>query len=152
MLRTNGNLWLVKTQNIQFIYFIIWVLWAVTWQKCQARKIEAVFKALFSPPRLEYFFQGYPRQDVAENAELRRRRPRGTPSLQWACRGPGRLLSPFTSSAPRTTSKTGCVLTRDVGDQSAGVHVYPVVSLPSSHVPLPPKLCDLGRSPRLSEP
>ena len=49
LLRTNGNLWLVKTQNIQFIYFIIWVLWAVTWQKCQARKIEAQFSKPFSP-------------------------------------------------------------------------------------------------------
>lgn len=43
-----GTIYVWSRHSIHLIYFIICLLWAVTWQKCHACKIEALFSKPFS--------------------------------------------------------------------------------------------------------
>lgn len=124
--RTSDNLWLVTSQGICFIYFIIWALWTVTQQKCHGCKIEAQFSKPFYLLHIWNIYSGDTLQGVAGNAELGIWRPRCNSSLPWTCLC--KLLTPLTWSAPITTSKT-VNLTHDFGHISAEDSVCHSVSL-----------------------
>lgn len=110
--RTSDNLLAGQDTEHPF-YFIIWVLWAVTRQKCHACKIEAQFSKPFDPlPSWNIYSRDDTLQDDAESTELGIRKPGCNPSLSWTCCGLCKLLTPFTSPALLMTSKTLWILHR----------------------------------------